>query len=279
MPNAKELLQQGELTAAIDQIISEVKARPTDTSARIFLFELLCFAGELDRAEKQLNVIATQSTSAELGVLAYRNCLKAERERRQLWKDGTPPHFLSEPPPYVDLQLDAIKKTIAGDFAAARELLDQAEAQRPDSLCLCDGEEIYDWRDLDDFTASVLEVIVKDEFVWLPIEQIRTLTIAAPETLRDLLFVPVQVETVDGTLGQFFAFTLYAGSGVSPDNLIRLGRKTEWNPLSEDLAHGTGLKIWMLGDDDKTIFEVKKIEFPERAEADESEETEAASGE
>ena len=38
MPSAKELLQQGELTAAIDQIISEVKARPTDTSARIFLF-------------------------------------------------------------------------------------------------------------------------------------------------------------------------------------------------------------------------------------------------
>ena len=277
MPNAKELLQQGELTAAIDQIISEVKARPTDTSARIFLFELLCFAGELDRAEKQLDVIATQSTSAELGVLAYRNCLKAERERRQLWKDGTPPHFLSEPPPYIDLQLDAIKKTIAGELGEARALLDQAESQRPESPCLCDGEKVYDWRDADDFTASILEVIVKDEFVWLPIEQIRTLTIAAPETLRDLLFVPVQVETIDGMLGQFFAFTLYENS--SPDNLIRLGRKTEWEPLSEDLARGAGLKMWMLGDEDKTILEVKKIEFPERAEADEDEETVAASGE
>ncbi len=278
MPSAKELLQQGELTAAIDQIISEVKARPTDTSARIFLFELLCFAGELDRAEKQLDVIATQSASAELGVLAYRNCLKAARERRQLWKEGTPPHFLSEPPPYVDLQLDAIKKTIAGEFSQARELLDQAELQRPDSVCVCDGEELYDWRDLDDFTASILEVIVKDEFVWLPIEQIRTLTIAAPETLRDLLFVPVQVETIDGTLGQFFAFTLYENS--SSDNLIRLGRKTEWEALSEDLARGAGLKMWMLGDDDKTILEVKKIEFPERAEAEiEEDETVAASGE
>ncbi len=277
MPSAKELLQQGELTAAIDQIISEVKARPTDTSARIFLFELLCFAGELDRAEKQLDVIATQSTSAELGVLAYRNCLKAERERRQLWKDGTPPHFLSEPPPYVDLQLDAIKKTIAGELGEARVLLDQAEAQRPESPCLCDGEEVYDWRDADDFTASILEVIVKDEYVWLPIEQIRTLTIAAPETLRDLLFVPVQVETIDGTLGQFFAFTLYAGSGASSDNLIRLGRKTEWEALSEHLARGAGLKMWMLGDDDKTIFEVKKIEFPERAEAEiEEDEADAA---
>ena len=85
MSSATELLKGGQLLEAVKQATQEVKAKPTDVSARTLLFELLCFSGELDRAEKQLEVLGQQSPAAELGVQVYRNNLQAERDRRKLF--------------------------------------------------------------------------------------------------------------------------------------------------------------------------------------------------
>lgn len=261
MATAKELFRQGELTAAIAQLISEVKARPTDTSARIFLFELLCFAGELDRAERQLDVIGTQGAQTELGVMSYRNCLRAERERRKLFTEGGEPHFIADPPAYVDLHLGAIHQAREGKFAEARALLDRAEAQRPAMSGLADDVEFYDLRDADDFVAPVLEVAVKDQYTWIPFAQVRRVLIGRPEQLRDLIFTPVRVELVDGTQGQFFMLALYAQTHEAANEQAKLGRATEWNAYSDDLARGTGARMWMVGDDDKLVFEVETVEL------------------
>jgi type VI secretion system protein ImpE len=261
MATAKELFQQGELAAAITQLISEVKARPTDTSARIFLFELLCFAGEWDRAERQLDVIATQGAQTELGVMAYRNCLKGERERRKLWTEGAQPHFLADPPDYIDLHLNAINQVRAGNLAEARALLDRAEEQRAALPGSADDVEFYDLRDADDFVSPVLEVVVKDQFAWIPFAQIRRLQLGKPEQLRDLLFTPIRVELIDGTQGQFFLLALYAGSAEAANEQAKLGRATEWNALSDDLARGVGSRLWMVGDDDKLVFDIESVEF------------------
>jgi len=56
-----------------------LRDNPTDTRRRIFLFELLCFAGEYDRAEKQLDVLAQSGPEAATGALLYRAALAAER--------------------------------------------------------------------------------------------------------------------------------------------------------------------------------------------------------
>lgn len=271
MATAKELFRSGELAAAITQLISEVKARPTDTSARIFLFELLCFAGELDRAERQLDVIATQGAQTELGVLAYRNCLKAERERRKLWAEGGEPHFMADPPAYVDLHLGAIHQAREGKFAEARALLDQAEEQRPAMPGNADGADFYDLRDADDFVAPVLEVSIKDQYAWIPFEQVRRLQIGKPEQLRDLLFTPVRIELVDGTQGQFFMLALYASTYETANEQVKLGRATQWSAYSDDLAGGTGARLWMIGDDDKLIFDVESVELHAAAESEENE--------
>ena len=69
MSQAKALLDAGQLGAAIEELTREVKANPTDTSRRIFLFELLCLAGDLDRAEKQLDVVGSADAQAAAGVL------------------------------------------------------------------------------------------------------------------------------------------------------------------------------------------------------------------
>jgi len=39
-------------------LLAELRDNPTDARRRTFLFELLCFAGEYERADKQLEVLA-----------------------------------------------------------------------------------------------------------------------------------------------------------------------------------------------------------------------------
>ena len=68
MATAKELFDQGQLGAAIDAVTAEVKSNPTDLQRRTFLFELLCFAGQWDRAEKQIDVLAQQSLESAVSV-------------------------------------------------------------------------------------------------------------------------------------------------------------------------------------------------------------------
>ena len=132
MPTAKELLDAGQLGAAIEATTAEVKANPTDVLRRTTLFELLCFAGEWDRAEKQIDVLAQQSAQAAIG----RPGLSRQHPGRARARSAssTPawrPHFLNEPPSYVDKQLEAIAQLRQGDAAGARAALDAAEEARP----------------------------------------------------------------------------------------------------------------------------------------------------
>src|SRR5437870_905614 len=51
--DASELLKTGKLGAAIDAQLAAVKAHPADGNRRLFLFEMLLFTGDIDRAAKQ----------------------------------------------------------------------------------------------------------------------------------------------------------------------------------------------------------------------------------
>ncbi|MBC7911912.1 MAG: avirulence locus temperature-dependent protein secretion protein [Pyrinomonadaceae bacterium] len=263
MEKAKALLDAGELEGAVEQLISDVKANPTDVTLRTFLFEAFCFAGEWERAEKQLDVIGHQSMQTAIGVQAYRNNIKAERDRQRLFTDGLQPHFLSEPPAYVDLLLTANNRLREGNLAEARETLDRAEEERP-ALAgkLNENREFNDFRDYNDATGSVLELIVKDQYTWLPFEQIRRIEIAEPKNLRDLLWANARIESLDGTMGEVFLPTLYAGSSAHENNQVRLGRMTDWREAGGDIYTGVGMRLFLVNDEeDKALLEVRSVEF------------------
>lgn len=261
MVTAKSLYEAGELQAAIEEVTRAVKASPNDAQQRIFLFELLCFVGEFDRAERQLDVVGHQSPTAELGVQVYRHNIKAERDRRRLFTDGLHPYFMSEPPLYVELHLDAINRMREGNFAEARQLLDRAEEQRPALAGSVNGKPFLDFRDYNDITGSVLELIVQDHYTWLPFEQIKRLEIGAPKQLRDLMWTAARVESTDGTIGEVFIPTLYSGSSEHPNNQVRLGRMTDWQKVADGLFLPAGLRLFLVDDEDRAMLEVREIEF------------------
>lgn len=261
MATPKELLDRGDLRGAIEAQTQEVKANPVDPASRTLLFELLCFAGEWDRAEKQIDVVGGQSTQSGMAVLVYKAILHAAREREKLFAAGTAPHFLIDPPGYIDLHLEAVNRIREGKHADARELLDRAEAERPPRPGKLNGRPFEDFRDYDDVLAPVLELVVKDKYVWLPYDQVRAIHISEPKKLRDLMFTPVKIEATDGTIGEVFLFALYPGSEKHADDAVKLGRMTDWKTLSEDLQTAVGLRTFLADDEDKGVFEVRQLEF------------------
>ena len=67
-----------------------MRDKPADIQRRTFLFELLCFAGEYDRAEKHLNVLADGNKNAEMGAILYLSALHAERLRLERFSEELP---------------------------------------------------------------------------------------------------------------------------------------------------------------------------------------------
>lgn len=269
MQEAKALFDAGQIDAAIEKLLTEVKANPTDVSLRTFLFELCCFAGQWDRALRQLDVIGNQDANAAISVMAYRGNIEAEREREKLFTEGATPHFLIEPPAYIDLILDAVNSVREGNYADARAKLDEAEAARPAFSGFIDNTEFGDFGDYNELTGSVLELIVKGQYVWLPIEQISTLEIVEPKSLRDLIWAPARIEAKDGTVGEVHIPALYAGTNKSQTDEVRLGRTTDWEELPEGIYRGTGLRVFLIDGEDKQIFQVRQVEFNTEEETDE----------
>jgi len=86
------LYREGRLREAIKALGEELRSNPLDAKRRTFLFELLLFAGEYDRAEKQLDLLAGASADAAAGTLLYRSALHAERIRQAMFANReTPP--------------------------------------------------------------------------------------------------------------------------------------------------------------------------------------------
>jgi len=86
---AQELFRAGKLNEAVQALVVEVRDNPTDIRRRTFLFELLCFQGEYDRAEKHLHLLADATPDAKMGAVLYFSALHAERLRAETFRKKT----------------------------------------------------------------------------------------------------------------------------------------------------------------------------------------------
>jgi type VI secretion system protein ImpE len=66
MSTADELLRAGDVDGARAALIEVVRAKPSDHTARMFLFQLLCVLGEWDKAKSQLAILAQLSPEAQM---------------------------------------------------------------------------------------------------------------------------------------------------------------------------------------------------------------------
>jgi type VI secretion system protein ImpE len=128
--NPRELYQSGDLTAAIAAAGDEVKRKPGDFAGRYLLCELLCFAGQLERADKQLDLMIEQDPQAALGLALFRQLIRAEQARQQFFDEGRLPEFLATPAGVLQAHLQASIALRAGDKPAAARFIEQGESGR-----------------------------------------------------------------------------------------------------------------------------------------------------
>ena len=230
---------------------------------RTFLFQLHCYAGDLVRAEKQLDVIRTKSTEIEFvnGLRIYQGLVNAEKARTQLFERGDRPRFVVALPESVVWHLDALDRLREGRPDEAQALLERAAAAH-ESVHGTAGEVSFDdFRDGDDILAPVLEVFSTTGYYWVPWVHIQFLEVPRPKTLLDLLWTPANLATFDGQLGEIFLPSLYPGTASAPDGPLRLGRQTDWVDVGSGIVRGVGRKSFLVGDEGLTLQELGEVRF------------------
>lgn len=256
-----ELYKAGKLSEAVVAALDQVRGAPTDRGKRLFLAELCCFSGDLERADKQLDVLFTPDAPDVLQLTLFRQLIRGELARREVFTQGRVPEFLALPSDALKMRLEALVRLRANETAGTAELLAKAEEARPAVTGTCDGTAFDDWRDLDDLTAPVLETITANgNYYWVPLETVELLEFHKPERARDLYWRPARLVVRDGPDGVVYVPTLYHGTHAAPDDAVKLGRGTTWTGGDTEPYRGQGLREFLVGDASKTVLEIEKIE-------------------
>jgi len=129
--DASKAYEAGDIAGAVAAATAAVKARPTDTAARGFLCELLCFQGVIERVDKHLDLLVDQQPDLAPGLALFRQILRGEAARREVFDEGRAPEFVGPPPEHVLRALKALAALREGEAGEALALSAQAEEMRP----------------------------------------------------------------------------------------------------------------------------------------------------
>jgi type VI secretion system protein ImpE len=227
---AKELFAAGKVKEAEKVLTAYLREHPSDKAQRIFLFELLCFAGEYARAEKQLSVLAGGGVESETGAIVYYAALHAEKTRHELFEKQAFPSGPTTCPPGT-----------------------------------LNGKPFTELRDADPDIGARLEVFAAGSYVWIPFEHIASVEMGKPERLRDTLWAPALVQAAPSfkgmDLGEVLIPAIYPFSWKDPDEAVWLGRVTEWTADEKGTEYPTGQKILLVDGEEIPFLEIRSIEF------------------
>ena len=228
--NPKELFKAGKVREAIEGLTAYLREHPLDTVQRTFLFELLCFAGEFTRAEKQLAVLASGSPDKETGAIVYYAALHAEKTRHELFEKQ---NFPLDSPASVPGELN--------------------------------GKPFTEIHDADSDIGARLEVFAAGSYVWLPLEHVASLEMGPPQRLRDTLWAPALVQTAPSfkgmDLGEVLIPAIYPFSWRQPDEQLWLGRVTEWLGNEGGGESPVGQKMFLVDGEEFPFLEVRSLTF------------------
>jgi type VI secretion system protein ImpE len=232
--DADALYREGRLDDAVEALGVALRGEPGDARRRTFLFELLCFAGDYSRAERQLDVLARRDREASAWALLFRGALHADRTRQELFASGP------------------LRGPAAPDPAT------------PPVSGTLNGRPFASLADADARVGRHLELFAAGRYVRLPLAQVASVRMAAPERLRDLLWAPAVVRpnaTYRGEeLGKVFLPVLAPLTWRHPSGAVRLGRMTEWE--GDDVAPApVGQKLLLVDGEEFPFLELRELDI------------------
>lgn len=248
--------------------MSEVKAQPTKASLRTYLFQLLSVLGLWDRALQQLQVAAQLDAAAIPMAQTYREAIRSELLRAEIFKGLRAPTFLGAPPEWGGLLVESLRLMSLGQNDAADAARTAAFDKATETSCLVDNESCAWIADADSRLGPILEVIANGQYYWLPFEHINEIRIEAPVDLRDLVWLPAQL--VLANKGEHIALipSRYVGSESAGQDALKLGRLTEWEEIGDAAWRGLGQRTLVSDKGEHPILTVRRITIKEQSRPD-----------
>lgn len=257
----EEYLRQGQLPECLAALQAQVRQHPAKAEYRTFLFQLLAVLGQWDRALTQVNVAADLDPKCLVLSQMYGPALQAEVLRAQVFAGERTPVIVGEPEPWMGLLVEANRLAGQGQYAASQDLRGQALEAAPATAGSIDGRP-FEWvADADARLGPMLELVLNGRYCWAPFHRIRTLRLEAPADLRDVVWLPAQLQWGNGGEAVALVPVRYPGSESSDDAAVRLARKTDWMPKDAGLAFGLGQRMFATDQDESPLLATRVIQF------------------
>ena len=253
-----ELLADGRLAEALAAQEATVGDRPDDAPARLFLVELLAFAGRLLDARAHLDDIASADPAWPASRRQFRQLLRAERRRSEGVRR---PVIVPDPPaPHARGRWRAAKALRDGQPEDATRWTDRADAATPEVRGFLDGQEFDGLRDADDRFASVLEAFAGGDYLWVPWEAVRRVALRPAKYALDRLFRPAQLRFKDGAELAVHLPLVYPRS-YEADEAFALGLETDRVCPDGGPIRCVGGKELLVGDAEVPLADCRMIEI------------------
>ncbi|TAA48087.1 type VI secretion system accessory protein TagJ [Corallincola spongiicola] len=252
MKELKTLIQQGKLTDGIQYLGEKLKADPLNIDYRSSFIELLCIDGQIERADKQLDMLVRQHPECLGGASSLRQLIRAAQARVDFANGGDTVTLTSEADDsfkaLVGLRI-AMKEQNAEAITTHAEQLESLRSEV--QLGINDVLETT-VRDLDDTLCNYVEVFGTNGLYYLfPLSQIESIAFKPVSSLVESVWRRVEIEVKDGPGGDAFIPMTYLGSESDQE---KLGQETNWAQLEgSEVYVGRGLKVWLVGEADLAL--------------------------
>ncbi len=256
---AEECLREGKLEDALQQLQEQVRSDPSNVKHRLFLFQLLAVMGQWERALTQLNVAGELDAANLAMVQAYREVLRCEAYRSEVFAGKRIPLVLGQPEQWLALQMEAMRLGAEGNVAQSGKLRAQAFEQAPTTAGMIDGAPFAWIADADMRLGPILEAIVNGRYYWIPFTNIHKIKIDEPTDLRDVVWMPAHFIWANGGETVGMIPTRYPESETNDDGALRMARKTEWLEITTDSYIGVGQRILTTDAGDYSLMDVRLI--------------------
>jgi type VI secretion system protein ImpE len=259
--SAEQSLQNGDPFTALASLQEQVRLQPGDAKLRIFLFQLLAVLGQWERSYTQLEMAAKLDPAALAMAQTYREALRCEVVREKVFAGEITPTVFGKPEQWLALLIEASSLTGRGQIKQAESLRGEAYDGAPTTGGKLNGQT-FEWiADADMRLGPVLEAIINGRYYWIPFNRLTRVSCEAPEDLRDLVWMPAQLQLINEGETVALIPSRYPGTEHSEDGSLLLARKTAWNEAAPEVYYGLGQRVLTTDAGDVPLMDVRELEL------------------
>jgi type VI secretion system protein ImpE len=245
--------------AHFDELRKMIQKQPQRSDLRIFLFQLYCVQGEWIKAGTQLEVLLELDPSSKPMVETYREALRCEALRREVFDGKRSPLVLGAPQDWLAMMIEALRVDAEGRPDAAAELRARALEAAPATSGKLDDAP-FEWlADADGRLGPVIEAIINGKYYWVPVSRLIRIEIEKPADLRDFVWAPATLTLENGAANVALIPTRYPGTEREDDASLRLARATDWREQPGGAFHGVGQRMLTTDQAEVALLDVRVI--------------------